>query len=192
MPEVISRRLVELIERNADRLTEAWLADVKKRPETPTYHGYPDDVLHRRVHDVYRHLGKWISRETTIDEIARVYTALGRQRFAEGFSPSEVLEALILTRRHLWLLVLREGFLETALDMQQALDLNARAVLFFDRSMYYTALGFEKAAADSAAKAEPTPAKPRARRIRRRSAQAEPKQGKSPAGRIRRRRSTGK
>jgi hypothetical protein len=134
MPEVISTRLVELIERNADRLTRAWLGDVKERPETRT----------------------------------QVYTALGRQRYEEGFAPSEVLEALILSRRHLWLLVLQEGFLETALDMHAALDLNARAVLFFDRSMYYTALGFEQAAAEAAAKKAPAqPAKAPARRLRR-------------------------
>jgi len=160
MAEVISKRLVELIERNADRLTQEWLVDVKKRPETPTYHGYPDDVLHRRVHDVYRRLGKWISRETTVEEIASVYTALGCQRYREGFAPSEVLEALILTRRHLWLLVMREGFLETALDLQAALDLNARAVLFFDRALYYTAVGFERAAAEHGA--ERLPAQPAA------------------------------
>jgi hypothetical protein len=168
MAEVISKRLVELIERNADRLTRAWLADVKRRPETRTYRNYPDDVLHRRVYDVYQNLGKWISRETSVDEIARIYTALGCQRYEEGFAPSEVLEALILTRRHLWLLVLREGFLETALDMQAALDLNARAVLFFDRSMYYTALGFEEAAAkecDETA-AAPQPARSRCRLAR--------------------------
>jgi hypothetical protein len=168
MPEVISTRLVELIERNADRLTRAWLGDVKERPETRTYRTYPNDVLYRRVHEVYRNLGKWICRETTVEEIAQVYTALGRQRYEEGFAPSEVLEALILSRRHLWLLVLQEGFLETALDMHAALDLNARAVLFFDRSMYYTALGFEQAAAEAAAKKAPAqPAKAPARRLRR-------------------------
>jgi hypothetical protein len=170
MAELISGRLVELIERNADRLTQAWLADVKTRPETRTYRSYPDDVLHRRVCDVYQRLGKWISRETTVEEIARVYTALGRQRHAEGFAPSEVLEALILSRRHLWLLVLKEGFLETALDLQAALELNARTVLFFDRSMYYTALGFEEAAAEAAAKLAPAqPVKAPARWLRRRS-----------------------
>ena len=161
MAEVISKRLVELIERNADRLTKAWLADVKTRPETRTYRNYPDDVLHRRVHEVYKNLGKWISRETSVEEIASVYTALGCQRYREGFAPSEVLEALILTRRHLWLLVLKEGFLETALDLQAALDLTARAVLFFDRSMYFTAVGFEKAAAHAAEEAaRPAPDEP--------------------------------
>jgi hypothetical protein len=150
MTEPICKRLVDLIEGNADRLTRNWLADVKKRPETPTYHRYPDEQLYERVHEVYRNLGKWVCREATAADVARVYTALGRQRQAEGFSLSEVLEALILTRRHLWLLVLSEAFLDTALDLQQALDLNARAVLFFDRAMYFTALGFEESQAEAA------------------------------------------
>ncbi|MBS1195474.1 MAG: hypothetical protein H6R33_194 [Actinobacteria bacterium] len=151
--EPICKQLVELIEGNADRLTKAWLDDVKRRPETPTYHRHPDDLLYERVHAVYQNLGRWICRETTADDVARVYTALGRQRHQEGFAPSEVLEALILTRRHLWLLVLKEGFLDTALKLQQALDLNARAVLFFDRAMYFTALGFEQAQAEASPKA---------------------------------------
>jgi len=150
MSEPICKRLVDLIEHNADRLTRDWLADVKRRPETPTYHRYPDEQLYERVHEVYRNLGKWVCREATAADVARVYTALGRQRHGEGFTLSEVLEALILTRRHLWLLVLSEAFLDTALDLQQALDLNARAVLFFDRAMYFTALGFEEARAEAA------------------------------------------
>jgi hypothetical protein len=152
MPEPICKRLVDLIEHNADRLTRDWLADVKRRPETPTYHDHPDELLYERVHEVYRNLGRWVCRETTASDVARVYTALGKHRHAEGFALSEVLQALILTRRHLWLLVLSEAFLDTALDLQQALDLNARAVLFFDRAMYFTALGFEQAQAEATPK----------------------------------------
>ena len=174
MAELICKQLVDLIERNAARLTEAWLADVKRRSETPTYHAYPDDQLYERVHEVYRNLGKWVCRETTAADVGRVYAALGRRRHAEGFALSEVLEALILTRRHLWLLVLSEGFLDTALVLQQALDLNARAVLFFDRAMYYTALGYEQAQAETAPKATAALAQERARprRLARRARQA--------------------
>jgi len=152
MPKPICQRLVDLIEDNADRLTQAWLADVKGRSETPTYHRYPDDLLYQRVHEVYRHLGQWVSRETTSADIARVYTALGRQRHEEGFALSEVLLALILTRRHLWLLVREKGVLDSALVLQQALDLSDRAVLFFDRAVYYTALGYEQAQAEAVPK----------------------------------------
>ena len=140
----ISQKLVEMIERDADKLTVRWLEDVRKRPEAPTYHTFDSDELYRRAHLVYSQLGKWISYETSKDEIAAHYTALGGQRRKEGFALSEVIEALILTRRYIWLKILSDGFLDTALDLHKAMELNNRVILFFDRVIYYTALGYER------------------------------------------------
>jgi hypothetical protein len=140
----ISQKLVELIERSADQLTTKWLEDVRKRPETPTYHTFDPDRLYRRAHLVYSQLGKWISYETSKEDIAAYYTALGAQRRREGFALSEVIQALILTRRYIWLKVLSDGFLDTALDLHKAMELNNRVILFFDRAIYYTAVGYEK------------------------------------------------
>jgi hypothetical protein len=50
---------------------------------------------------------------------------------------------MIITRRHIWLKVMSEGFLDTALDMYKALELNNRVILFFDRAIHFTALGYE-------------------------------------------------
>lgn len=143
----ICKRLVALIEGNADRLTREWLAEVRQRPETPTYHHFDEEALYKRAHSVYSQLGKWVAATTSKEEIAKVYDALGRERYREGFGLAEVLEALMLTRRRLWLLVLSQGFLDTAIDLHAALDLNARVILFFDRAMYFTARGYERAAA---------------------------------------------
>jgi len=140
----ISRKLVEMIERDAGMLAKKWLEDVRRRPETPTYHTFDPDALYRRAHLVYSQLGKWVSYETSKEEIATHYTALGAQRRKEGFALSEVIQALILTRRYVWLKVLSDGFLETALELHQGLDLVNRVVLFFDRAIYYTAKGYEK------------------------------------------------
>ena len=139
----ISQKLVELIERHADQLATKWLEDVRKRPETPTYHTFDRDRLYRRVHLVYSQLGKWVSYETTKEDIAAHYTALGAQRRKEGFALSEVIYALTLSRRYIWLKVLSDGFLDTALDLHKAMELNNRVILFFDRAIYYTALGYE-------------------------------------------------
>ncbi len=132
----ISQKLVELIERNADKLTIRWLEDVQKRPETPTYHAFDRDELYQRAHLVYSQLGKWVSSETTKEDIAANYIALGAQRRKEGFALSEVIEALILTRRHVWLKILSDGFLDTALDLHKAMELSNRVILFFDRATY--------------------------------------------------------
>jgi Fe-S cluster assembly scaffold protein SufB len=141
--KVLSRKLVELVERNADTLTKRWLADVKKHPGTKTYHTYDEKKLYQRAFTVYSQFDKWMSNETTKEDIEKIYTTLGKQRRQEGFALSEVIQALIITRRHIWLLVRSAGLLDTALDLHQAIDLINRSVLFFDRAIYFTAVGFE-------------------------------------------------
>jgi hypothetical protein len=140
----ISDRLVEMIERSADELAGRWLEDVRKRPETPTYHTFDPDLLFDRVRSVYSHLGRWISRETSEEEISSYYESLGSRRRSEGFALSEVMWALVITRRHIWYKVLSEGFLDTSLELNQALELNNRVVLFFDKAAYYLCVGYEK------------------------------------------------
>ena len=141
--EYMSDKLVKLIEKNAKQLTKNWLTDVRKHPHTKTYHTYNEEELYNRAFDVYSRLSKWISRETSKEEIYKHFFALGVRRRKEGFTLSEVIQALIITRRHIWLKVMSEGFLDTALDMYKALELNNRVVLFFDRAIHYTALGYE-------------------------------------------------
>jgi hypothetical protein len=70
---------------------------------------------------------------------------MGGQRRKEGFALSEVISALIVTRRHIWLKVLSDGVLDTALHLNQALELNNRVLLYFDRAIYYSAVGYERA-----------------------------------------------
>jgi len=141
----VSRKLVELIERNAHNLTMRCLRDIRTHTCCPTYHDHDEDELYNRIFNVYSQLGKWLSRVTTKQEIANHYTALGQQRRREGFALSEVIMALIIIRRHIWLKVLSEGFIDSALDLNLALELNNRVVLFFDRATYYAALGYGEA-----------------------------------------------
>jgi hypothetical protein len=141
--EYMSDKLVELIEKNAKQLTTNWLNDVQKHPQTKTYHTYDPEELYNRAFDVYSRLSKWISRETSKEDIYKHFYALGVQRRKEGFAVSEVIYAMIITRRHIWLKVMSEGFLDTALDMYKALELNNRVVLFFDRVIHFLAIGYE-------------------------------------------------
>ncbi len=142
---LVSQKLVDLVERNAGQLSNKWLELVRKHPATPTYHTYDEAELYERAFSVYSHLGMWLSAATTKEDIREVYFALGAQRRREGFALSEVLQALIMTRRVLWLKVESEGFLDTALDLSQALQLSNHTILFFDRAMLFTAQGYGSA-----------------------------------------------
>jgi hypothetical protein len=138
-----SKRLLDLIEHNADALTKAWLKDVQGREEMPTYRRQDERWLHERVFYVYSQLGRWISHKTSKEEIAAHYANLGAERYQQGFQLAEVVEALTLTRRHLWLKVLHEGLLDTAVDLYGAMELNSRVVLFFDRAIRFAIQGYE-------------------------------------------------
>ncbi|HEY5501987.1 MAG TPA: hypothetical protein VIJ97_01620, partial [Candidatus Anoxymicrobiaceae bacterium] len=54
-----------------------------------------------------------------------------------GYGVEEVVMALMLLKRHVWLYIVQEGFLKTNLELYQALELNNRVVLYFDRAIYY-------------------------------------------------------
>ena len=135
-------RLVKLIEQDANQLAAAWLKDVKKNTKLPFYHNFDDKDLFNRARQVYAHLSKWIAWETSRDEVVAQYIQHGSQRRLQQFPLSEVIQALILMRVHLWQKVLAEGLLDTAEEFNQALELNTQVVRYFDRAIYYTIVGF--------------------------------------------------
>lgn len=139
-----SRRLVQLIESNAVELTRRYLEDVQRHPRLPTYRDFDQRELYDRAYSVYSQLGKWISKESSHEEVKATWTELGRIRRQEGFPLSEVILSLCILRRHLWEKVEAEGFMDSAMDLLQALELQNRVVLFFDRAVFFAAVGYER------------------------------------------------
>lgn len=139
----LSKNLVSLIHRYTDTLTKRVMADIRKHPGTKTFRSLDETQLYGRVYEIYVEFNHFMSEETNKEAIERVYTTLGRQRREEGFALSEVIQALIIARRHIWLLVDDESFLDTAMDLRNGMDLVNRSILFFDRAIYFTAVGYE-------------------------------------------------
>ena len=71
--------------------------------------------------------------------------ALGHIRHSEGIPLSEVVKALILTRRHLWDYVRSAGLVDTTVELYQEEELNMMVGRFFDHAVYYTVKGYEGA-----------------------------------------------
>jgi len=138
----VSMNLVGLIENNADELTKKWMRIVRSHPDTPTYHQYPENKLYDRAFSVYSQLGKALSSETTKEEIKKQYMSLGAQRRIEGFKLSELVQALIITRRVLWLKIQSDGLLNSAMDLTLALELSNHVILFFDRAIFFATKGY--------------------------------------------------
>ena len=134
-----------MIETRADKVAKAWLKEVRQSRHTPTYHRFNEEELFQRAMAIYERLGYWLSPETQNEEIRYFYINLGKQRYQEGFKLDELVMGIIMLKRYLWLEVLSEGLTQTNLELYQALELNNQVVLYFDRAVYYSVVGYMEA-----------------------------------------------
>jgi hypothetical protein len=137
-------RLVTLIEDHADQLAASVARTLREDPRTSEYRRFSDQQLVARARDVYANLGRWLE-ETPETEIEKEYVALGRAHRKEGVALSQVVMALLLTRRGLWQYVEGQGA-DSALELRQQLDLEILVVRFFDRAIFHTIRGYESGA----------------------------------------------
>jgi len=142
---VIYYNLIQLIQDNAEDLTRRLCKDLLSREETKSYRRISEDIVAERVFDVYSKLDKWLSKDKhKSGEVRKNYMELGRKRCKEGIPLQEVVMALMLIKRHLWLYVREKHFFDSAYECNQALEMNNKVVLFFDRAIYFTTMGYEE------------------------------------------------
>lgn len=134
---IIASRLINTIEKNAEIIAEKWADDVTTLPYTRSYWNVPRDELIERASSVCRRMGYFLSKRLPKEKLASFYRRMAQARRAEGYQVEEVVMALLLLKRHIWLFVLKEGLLDTSIALSQALVLNNRVVLYFDRAIYY-------------------------------------------------------
>lgn len=143
--DYLSDKLLRMIESNAEVIARQWLADVKKNKTTPTYSKANEKLSMERIMKVIGQFSKWLGGEYGDLEIREFYRNLGALRKQEGFSLSEVLSALSLSRKHIWEFALSHQVWTKTIDIYSSLELERRMVLFFDRAAFYVAKGFEEA-----------------------------------------------
>ena len=106
----------------------------------------PED-LKERVHEIYHHLGDWLMTKDEFD-LEQRYLRIGARRAQQNLPFSQVAWAIVLTKDNLW------EFLKTQSEVQRPIevfgDLEMLQLLdhFFDRAIYYAAIGHEKARAE--------------------------------------------
>ncbi len=140
---ILTNQFVELIEENHQQITELFMNDLLRNPDTFAYRNLDRQSVYESANSIYREISKWIVKQYPKEEIELRFRQLGRERFEQGIPFSQVFRALVLLKRHLWLFVLKKLYYDATI-YEQALDLNNRVVLYFDRACFYMLLGFEE------------------------------------------------
>lgn len=146
---MFSYRLVRLIEAHADDLAAGLEERVLNNPQVNHFRQIPVHELRERVYEIYRHLGEWLLGKNELD-IENRYREIGSRRAQQKVPLSEVLQAIVLTKENLWEFLKSEAVMDRAVEIMGELELLQMLEMFFDRAIYYAALGYEEETARAA------------------------------------------
>jgi hypothetical protein len=141
-------RLVRLIETHSNELASCLLDRVNNSEATPQYALVPSEDLRERVHEIYSHLGDWLITKDELD-LEQRYMRIGARRAHQGVPFSQVAWAIVLTKDNLWMFLKRQSEMDRPVEAFGELELLQLLDNFFDRAIYYAAVGYEKARAQA-------------------------------------------
>jgi hypothetical protein len=140
---MFSYRLVRLIESHADVLARGLEERVQAGSQVAHFRSIPAHELRETVYDIYRHLGEWLLGKNELD-IEHRYREIGARRARQAVPLSEVVQAIVLTKENLWDFLKSEAVMDRAIEIMGELELLQMLEMFFDRAIYYAAVGYEE------------------------------------------------
>jgi hypothetical protein len=140
---MLAYRLVRLIETHSDALAAGLLARVQKAPLLTQYQKVPPEELKQTVHEIYRHLGDWLLSKSERD-IERRYVEIGARRAAQEVPLSQLNWVIVLTKENLWEFLKKEAVMDRPTEVFGELEMLQLLDQFFDRAVYYGAVGYEQ------------------------------------------------
>src|SRR6266699_3395018 len=107
------------------------------------------EELKERVYDIYRHLGDWLITKDELDLEQRCL-AIGARRALQSVPLSQVAWVITLTKENLWEFIKKEITIERPVEVFGELEMLQMLDYFFDRAIYYAAIGYERMVAEDA------------------------------------------
>jgi hypothetical protein len=89
-------------------------------------------------------LGDWLMTKDELDLETR-YLEIGARRAGQQVPLSQLLWAITLTKANLWEFIKNESGLERPVEVFGELEMLQLLDQFFDRAIYYAAIGYERA-----------------------------------------------
>ena len=143
-------RFTRLIEKHADELVHNLVVALQSSERTKAYREIPKQELQHDLRMLYQNLGDWLNTKTESD-IRERYSNLGNRRAVQRVPIEEFTWALILAKEQVWVFLQSEAVNDTAMQLLNELEFIFSLEQFFDRAMYYTALGYRTTEQDGLA-----------------------------------------
>lgn len=142
---MLATRLVRLIEAHAEQLSQGLMHKLRNDARCADMHKVPPEELRARTFEIYQHLSDWLLGRP--HELQRLYVEIGERRANQGVEFSHVLYAIMATKEQLWEFLENEGVVVKPVELFGEMELFRLLDQFFDRAMYYAAVGYQHAQA---------------------------------------------
>src|SRR5207248_10244144 len=133
---MIAVRLVHLIERHSDELTDELLHKFQTSVRTSDLRKVPLPELRNRSNEILRNLSDWLLSKSDAD-VERRYREIGALRACQNVSLAHVCWGIVLTKEHIWNFLQRDGFLRGPVEIFGEMELLRLLDQFFDRAICY-------------------------------------------------------
>ncbi len=139
-------KLIEVLESHTKEIAEQWSKSVSTNPRTPSYHSlHPDQYLPHALF-FYKNIRKLYYKDEGREEETKYFRKLAEDMYKAGVPLNEVIYALMLMRRHIWLYADFNALFITTLDMHQAVESINRTILIFDHVIHNVAKRYDELA----------------------------------------------
>ncbi|MFH0917174.1 MAG: acetate uptake transporter [bacterium] len=127
---------------HGEEIASMWLQALRRSPQTPSYGVVSDTELVDASEFALTQVDEYFSGRPSESDIGEFFHRLGATRAAQGLPLPELISAILLLKREIWMSARTHGVWESAMDLQRAVDLNRELGRFFDRAVYYSAAGY--------------------------------------------------
>jgi hypothetical protein len=139
-----NEKLIGILKNKRKEILDLWLTDFKATRTLRIMEGFDEAKLKKMMADVLDGFEEMMSRGLSKYRICIDFAKIGDYFFEDRFALHDVINALTLLKKVIMEVVTSEGFFTTAFQLYQLQELNNKAVLYFDRAVYYSALGYEE------------------------------------------------
>lgn len=140
-----SLKLIEHMKTNAERMSENAMQLVRNSERCSVLVlKVPIEEQKRYSMTIYRDLMDWLADPKDVNLEER-YVALGIKRAQQGVPFNNLFWAVCIAHEHLWEYMQQECLLEEPVEFWGGVMLLRSLTQFFDRALYFTSLGYQKA-----------------------------------------------
>jgi len=146
MRAALADRLMKLCESNAEAIAGQWHKAISNNHRTKAYSAMPKEGCIRHASFIYKNLHRMYFADDCEKAVSELMDVDGffQDNFARNIPLEQLIYALIMMRRNVWLHAESEGLYGDASDMLMALESINRVLLIFDYAIYQAGLKYKE------------------------------------------------